>query len=112
MIEIRLGNVKYNFSKMDDTGMAPICRVQSWNLEQMQQERVIKALDVKLGPFQPGEETEVVLYAHLRAKLRDSEDSEWYYANADLVICVTEEDRERVSGVTLGGGNCISEHEG
>lgn len=55
MIEIRLGNVKYNFSKMDDTGMAPICRVQSWNLEQMQQERVIKALDVKLGPFQPGQ---------------------------------------------------------
>lgn len=102
MIEIRLGNVKYNFSKMDDTGMAPICRVQSWNLEQMQQERVIKALDVKLGPFQPGAETEVVLYAHLRAKLRDSEESEWYYANADLVICVTEEDRERVSGVTLG----------
>lgn len=101
MIEIKLGNAQYNFRAMDKKGIAPIRRVRFSEFNE-KQKIALEELGVQLGPFQPGEETKVVLCSHLRTKKRDGEDAEWLYENADLIICVTKEDRERVSAVMLG----------
>ena len=101
MIEIKLGTAQYDFSAMDENGIAPIRNVWASGFNAQQESR-LQELGVQLGPFQPGGETKVVLYSHLRAKVRDSGDSEWFYQNADLLIRVSDDDRKRVSGVTLG----------
>lgn len=101
MIEIKLGNAQYNFRAMDKKGIAPIRRVRFSEFNE-KQKIALEELGVQLGPFQPGEETKVVLCSHLHTKKRDGEDAEWLYENADLIICVTKEDRERVSAVMLG----------
>lgn len=101
MIEIKLGIARYNFHAVDKNGIAPIRQVRFSKFNE-KQKIALGELGVRLGPFQPGGETKVILCSHLRTKMRDSEDAEWIYENADLVICVTEEERERVSAVMLG----------
>lgn len=70
MIEIKLGNAQYNFRAMDKKGIAPIRRVRFSEFNE-KQKIALSELGVQLGPFQPGEETKVVLCSHLRTRKRD-----------------------------------------
>lgn len=115
MIEILLGNIKYDFEKWNpETNEAPISEVVVWEIREDENDSketsnssnknyLQGAVVVEgLGIFQKGETSRVVkIPTHLNIPVRNINDDQWMYEGADIVIRAQKEDEiTRVEVVT------------